>query len=1249
MKSSIDFITELQERKSRYSNPEQPETLYQALLQLSSGIYAEEERFIYELLQNADDAKEDGTPLTINIIIKDNYFVFAHNGRPFNERDIEGICDIGNGGKQLDGGKIGYKGIGFKSVFHHSNCVTIICPDYQFRFDENHWAGYWDSAWDKSFKLEDGSKYHLPWQLIPIHTSTAPVDVPDGCPKNVQIFIEARDIETLSKKVSHLVYDPNILLFLKNKNISICFLNNDSQSVIATKEEKNGHIVLTLNGCIIEELLMLNPEPINIPKPVRDRIALDFNTPNKMKNATEVELSFALSINDGRIARMDDALVYTYLPTSEKFGFPFIINSNFILDAGRQHLIKDSVWNKYLLSQIPKTLFASLKANHESIIRNFSDSWYSILPDSEIDGALFMEYNDEMSAIIENEPIAPNLNGEFVTVRKAIIDETGLTDVFGKDSIARYVSTRDSTEIGVESFVSTDYSNAFKSYGIHVFGFNDLNAFFEKKYYTIPIEVEGNLSFIHKVFAFYKQLTSEQQSSFNMIMRGIPFVRNSSGSLSKPSDLCVDIGDSSLSEDILLICQSIRGATSTDEDSWLRSLGMGKIGDDKFIVTHILKNPLFITEQNAIKVGRLLIDAYYRGVLTKHKSELKKLPFLTTKNKLAKLESLYLSSSYAPAFDFQADCQRDCFLSERYIENDNHDRWKVFLEDAGCAVFNGLGLIKVSEEEYSAIDHVSAQSIRSQVNECDYLSTTGGKWSYEYSSFFVHYIPMWMACSNNFNLLKKVFSFVFKSPIQDKNENVDSRTGMIDRPLPLKRFLEEGSFLKHAFSHWQLFPCSDGKLHSMQDIFAHKKEILRVGGKYLPVFPFDDVDLSWDNVLRFKTALTLNDYLSILSSISYDTDSDNRERITEIYNLLAEWLEDERIKIDDLSNWGKENRILSIDNSYYPPESLSLIMIKGISDSTRQPYLGSLSDSRSASLMRAFGVQVITSDNCSLYFESEETTSDLVIKNYLLSKVSPIAILTDDGETYITRRSSLVSILENIRFKQCSTIELTYGAYDKKMYKSSYYSEQTFYFVGQFRVSLLNEFMTPLSELLSLSGNENELLMILLEDAAGIKAYLENLGRNVSHLELIDTNQNGENKTFNPILNNIYVDKEKNLITGFKGEIIVYEYLKTLGYEPTCKSITESDAFERLVQYKGKNYRCMSNFDRYDISFYRNGSPVYIEVKATVRSVGELENMPISEREFSMIKDVDNYYIARVFDADSNSPDIYFFKGENNL
>ena len=77
-------------------------------------------RFIFELIQNANDAKAK----RITFIIKDQELEVSHDGRPFTYKDIEGICRTFFSSKDLsktfnDPNVIGKFGIGFKSIYNY--------------------------------------------------------------------------------------------------------------------------------------------------------------------------------------------------------------------------------------------------------------------------------------------------------------------------------------------------------------------------------------------------------------------------------------------------------------------------------------------------------------------------------------------------------------------------------------------------------------------------------------------------------------------------------------------------------------------------------------------------------------------------------------------------------------------------------------------------------------------------------------------------------------------------------------------------------------------------------------------------------------------------------------------------------------------------------------------------------------------------------------------------------------------------
>lgn len=113
-------IQELFDQNSNYNEPGQAVNLASSLETLSSDLYTDSNRFIYELLQNADDSYKNGEPIRVWIKLFENKLVVAHSGSVFSDKDLRGICNINNGTKRSDMSKTGYKGIGFKAVFGHS-------------------------------------------------------------------------------------------------------------------------------------------------------------------------------------------------------------------------------------------------------------------------------------------------------------------------------------------------------------------------------------------------------------------------------------------------------------------------------------------------------------------------------------------------------------------------------------------------------------------------------------------------------------------------------------------------------------------------------------------------------------------------------------------------------------------------------------------------------------------------------------------------------------------------------------------------------------------------------------------------------------------------------------------------------------------------------------------------------------------------------------------------------------------------
>src|SRR5712691_1451877 len=103
--------------------------------------YDDRTHFIYELLQNAEDAmarrRDWSGKRSAAFHLTGAALTFTHFGIPFNEQDVKGICGIAESTKQI--GSIGRFGIGFKSVYAFTDSPEIHSWDEHFAIDSFVW------------------------------------------------------------------------------------------------------------------------------------------------------------------------------------------------------------------------------------------------------------------------------------------------------------------------------------------------------------------------------------------------------------------------------------------------------------------------------------------------------------------------------------------------------------------------------------------------------------------------------------------------------------------------------------------------------------------------------------------------------------------------------------------------------------------------------------------------------------------------------------------------------------------------------------------------------------------------------------------------------------------------------------------------------------------------------------------------------------------------------------------------------
>lgn len=383
---------------------------------ISNEINTQPATFIFELIQNADDYPNYNKHVKMSFDIRDPYLIIKHNGSQFDVNNAVAICDINEGDKRSEVEKIGFKGIGFKSIFKDCNLAYLKSGEYSFRFDEIKWRN-------------EGRK--LFWQITPINTDEKEFRNILSPINNVNLVIKPKEQKQLINYKNTLLEhfkDERILLFLRNVKEIDFILNDDSFSISNTE---NKWRILKSKNILVED---------SIREGLNRGIALnDKRIPLKYQGIEKTEIGFGFLVNENKVQIVDDATIYAYLPTKVNLGFGFLLNGNFIPDGSRTHLHQDLTWNDFLFEKagelFPDKLIELIENDLKkhsvlNLIPNF-DKLTDIKDDEKIQ---FIEaFKRGFEKNITTKQFIPTKSGNLETLSNILIDETGMFELLGDE------------------------------------------------------------------------------------------------------------------------------------------------------------------------------------------------------------------------------------------------------------------------------------------------------------------------------------------------------------------------------------------------------------------------------------------------------------------------------------------------------------------------------------------------------------------------------------------------------------------------------------------------------------------------------------------------------------------------------------------------------------------------------------------------------------------------------------------------
>lgn len=408
-----------------------------ALRSIMGDLYTETERFIFELLQNADDQPNENKKVKTSLRLLQGNLIFTHNGKPFDKDDVVSICSIGDSTKKNDSDKIGYKGIGFKSVFSDSNTVYINSGNFSFSFDKESFL------YNKEENMDE-----VPWQIKPIWAEMYryPKSVrEDNCffksPVGIALSIPSKKIDEYAEIIPQLLNEPRFVLFLKNiYQLSYCDIYGKEYTIQKTINE---NVCEISSNDEIKSSWITQDFVIDVPEETKDLIQDDKLVPRKLKEANKTKISFAIIFKDNKIVKVkkEQSILFTYLPTKVKdFEFPFLVNADFLTTASRESIHYKNLWNRFLFSCIGEKLVDWAIMLSENV-----SNYLEVLPkqllstEDETKKILAICFNESYIKALKEKSFILNSKGYLSPQNEIVVDKSGLTEIIDEDTFYKFI------------------------------------------------------------------------------------------------------------------------------------------------------------------------------------------------------------------------------------------------------------------------------------------------------------------------------------------------------------------------------------------------------------------------------------------------------------------------------------------------------------------------------------------------------------------------------------------------------------------------------------------------------------------------------------------------------------------------------------------------------------------------------------------------------------------------------------------
>lgn len=350
---------------------------------LLANLYSDRTHFVYELLQNAEDAGASNVSFHL---FKDR-LEMRHDGRPFDEDDVRGICGLAVGTKKGDLTKIGKFGIGFKSVYAYTNSPEIHSDDEHFLIEH-----YVRPHAAERRTTDQGQT------LIVLKFDPCVVAPEDACLEIGQrlAMLSARSLLFLS----HI----GEVSWVKKDGSQGMYMRGSSQYGSA----KRVLLIGDSQGKETEEEWLVFSRPV----PLSTDFALKVEAAYRLEKDTKTKTE--------QIVPVQDSHLVVFFPTEKETHLRFLVQGPYRTTPARDNVPKDDPLNQRLIQETATLIVESLADLKE--MRLLNTELLNSLPLKSAEfpqGGMFRPIFEQVRAALRDRPLLPTSDGGFVAARYA--------------------------------------------------------------------------------------------------------------------------------------------------------------------------------------------------------------------------------------------------------------------------------------------------------------------------------------------------------------------------------------------------------------------------------------------------------------------------------------------------------------------------------------------------------------------------------------------------------------------------------------------------------------------------------------------------------------------------------------------------------------------------------------------------------------------------------------------------------------